>query len=169
MLDFLFGRLTATDESRPLFEWASKAARDPLFFRAGEVPDTLDGRFAVLATVLALTHVRLDQLGEPGRALSVRLTERFVATMDAEHRELGVGDPSIGKTVRKLVSLLARRVDEARQTVEQKGDWTAFACSGLYAAPPREAAIETSAQRLRALYAALELSSLSDLEQGKVG
>ena len=40
--------------------------------------------------------------------LSVALTERFIAVMECEHRELGLGDPTLGKTVRKLVGSLAR-------------------------------------------------------------
>ena len=53
------------------------------------MPDTLDGRFAVLATVIALALVRLEGEGEAGNALSVALTERFIEVMESEHRELG--------------------------------------------------------------------------------
>ena len=34
-----------------------------------------------------------------------RVTERFIEVMELEHRELGLGDPTLGKTVRKLVGL----------------------------------------------------------------
>ena len=47
----------------------------------------------------------------PANALSVALTERFIEVMEAEHRELGLGDPTLGKTVRKLVGSLARRTE----------------------------------------------------------
>ena len=39
------------------------------------------------------------------------LTERFIEVMESEHRELGLGDPTLGKTVRKLVGALARRTE----------------------------------------------------------
>ena len=58
------------------------------------MPDTLDGRFAMLATIARWSIVRLEQLGEAGNALSVALTERFIEVMEAEHRELGLGDPT---------------------------------------------------------------------------
>ena len=75
------------------------------------MPDTIDGRFAVLATIIALVLVRLEREGEAGNAASVALTERFIHVMESEHRELGLGDPTLGKTVRKLVGMLARRTE----------------------------------------------------------
>ena len=69
-------------------------------------PDTLDGRFAVLATITALVLVRLEAaMAMRGNAVSVALTERFIEVMESEHRELGLGDPTLGKTVRKLVGI----------------------------------------------------------------
>ena len=83
----------------------------------GEIPDTIDGRFAVLATIVALVMVRLEQLGDGGSALSVALTERFIEVMEAEHRELGLGDPGLGRTVRKLVGSVARRTELWRAAI----------------------------------------------------
>src|SRR3954467_3575496 len=110
MLGFLFRRLTARHSGgTALFAAATAEARRPHWFRNGHVPDTIDGRFAVLATIVALLLVRLEGEGELGNAVSVALTERFIAVMESEHRELGLGDPTLGKTVRKLVGMLAPR------------------------------------------------------------
>jgi len=69
MLRFLFQRLTADPErGAELFDAATRIAREPHWFVKGGVPDTLDGRFAVLATVTALVLVRLEGEGEPGNA-----------------------------------------------------------------------------------------------------
>ena len=104
MLTFLFRRLTAApSRGAELFLAATGLAREPHWYVEGNVPDTLDGRFAVLATVTALVLMRLESEGEPGDAMSVALTERFIHVMESEHRELGIGDPTLGKTVRKLV------------------------------------------------------------------
>ena len=54
------------------------------------------------------------------REAAVALTERFVAAMDSEHRELGLGDPSLGKKVRKLVGSLGRRVDLWREALGRR-------------------------------------------------
>src|SRR6476646_1478390 len=91
MLNFLFRGLTAQDaRGTALFDAVTAEARRPSWFVQGEVPDTLDGRFAVLATLAALVLVRLEREGEGGDAVSVALTERFIEVMESEHRELGL-------------------------------------------------------------------------------
>ena len=120
MLSFLFPRLTPSRASRgsALFATLVGEARRPHWYVEGEVPDTLDGRFAVLATLVALATVRLERGDETAQLESVGLAERFVEAMDAEHRELGIGDPTLGKTVRKLVGALARRVELWRRAID---------------------------------------------------
>ncbi len=111
MLGNLFRTLTAEpSRGAKLFAAATAEARKPHWYIEGAVPDTIDGRFAVLATVLALVIVRLEQLGQEGNAASVALTERFIEVMELEHRQMGLGDPKLGRTVRKLVGSLSRRV-----------------------------------------------------------
>ena len=99
MLRFLFPRLTAQPaRGADLFAAVTDEARQRHWYVEGQVPDSLDGRFAVLATVTALVLVRLEN--DADGAASVALTERFVTVMEAEHRELGLGDPALGRTVR---------------------------------------------------------------------
>ena len=71
--------------------------------------DTLDGQFAVLARLMALAILRLEDGGEEAVRGSVALTESFIADMDAQMREEGFGDPSVGKQVRSMVGALAAR------------------------------------------------------------
>ena len=75
-------------------------ARRPAWYREGAVADTMDGRFAVLSSLAALTILRLEDGDEDAVRHSVALTESFIADMDAQMREEGFGDPSIGKQVR---------------------------------------------------------------------
>ena len=75
-------------------------ARRPAWYREGGVADTIDGRFAVLSSLAALTILRLEDGEEDAVRHSVALTESFIADMDAQMREEGFGDPSIGKQVR---------------------------------------------------------------------
>src|SRR5438270_7622917 len=110
MLRYLFPRLTRPSDAMALFDWVTAQARSPPWYLDCGVAYTIDGRFALLATIMALVLVRLESEGEPGDALSVTLTERFIEVMEAEHRELGLGDPALGRTVRKLVGALASRV-----------------------------------------------------------
>ena len=169
MLDFLFRRLTAAPQrGAGLFEAVTRLARAPHWYREGKVPDTLDGRFAVLATLTALVLVRLEEDGESGNAESVALTERFIEVMEAEHRELGLGDPTLGKTVRRLVGSLARRTERWRSAVKSESEWADAARESLYKTAVSPDALGNSASALRRLWTRLREISLSDIAQGKL-
>ena len=169
MLRFLFPRLTPVGaEGAALFDAVTAEARAHHWYVEGAVPDTLDGRFAVLATVAALAMVRLEHAGEAANGLSVALTERFAQVMEAEHRELGLGDPTLGRTVLKLVGALARRVDLWRAAVAG-GSWAAAARDSIYGGSTPEAdALEHSATRLRRLWSKLEGSGVEALAEGRI-
>jgi len=170
MLKFLFPRLTPSEErGAAAFLAATAVARQPAYYRLGKVPDTIDGRFALLATIIALLLVRIEHEGEAGNPLSVGVTERFIAAMEAEHRELGLGDPALGRTVRKLVGSLSRRVDLWRSAITAGGDWDATTRASLYKADPGANALEWSATALRAQWTLLAARDLAGLEKGELG
>ena len=168
MLDFLFRRLTAEPKrGTAIFDAVTGIARQAHWFVEGEVPDTLEGRFAVLATVTALVLVRLERDGEAGDAVSVALTERFIEVMEAEHRELGQGDPTLGKTVRKLVASLARRNDLWRSAIAGVTDWDEATLESLYKAEVSVGAVAQSAVALWRLWFGLEQNALAQIAEGK--
>lgn len=171
MLRYLFPRLTpAPSRGAELFEALVAEARQPHWFVDSEVPDTIDGRFAVLSTVIALATVRLERGGESGRASAVALTERFVDAMDSEHRQLGIGDPTVGKTVRKLVGALSRRVDLWREAVERGASWSATVNDSLFRrAAPSPSALDHAERKLRNLWGRLEGAPDDAVAQGRFG
>ena len=164
MLNFLFRGLTAErGRGAAMFDAVTVEARRPSWYVEGAVPDTLDGRFAVLATIAALLLVRLEREGEAGNAASVALTERFIEVMESEHRELGLGDPTLGKTVRKLVGMLARRTELWRNAED---DWIEATRESLYKGAVAEVQLEHSAAALRQLSQRLDATPLAQIEQG---
>jgi len=168
MLDFLFRRLTADSERGiELFAAVTRIAREPQWYVDGEVPDTLDGRFAVLATVTALVLARLESEGEAGNPVSVALTERFIEVMESEHRELGLGDPTLGKTVRKLVGSLARRTSFWRAAIASETGWDDTARDSLYKNDVSDEALGHSAYASRKLWTALQRAELADIARGR--
>ena len=170
MLGFLFRRLTAEPKrGSKLFDAVTNIAREPHWYTEGKVPDTIDGRFAVLATVTALVLVRLERDARPGDLVSVALTERFIEVMESEHRELGLGDPTLGRTVRKLVRSLAMRTEHWRSAVKGQTSWTPATEEALYKSGVSPDALEHSASALERLWDKLERRTLSDIEQGKLG
>jgi cytochrome b pre-mRNA-processing protein 3 len=169
MLDFLFRRLTADPQrGAELFEAVTRIAREPHWYVEGKVPDTLDGRFAVLATVTALALVRIEREGDAGDPISVAVTERFIEVMESEHRELGLGDPTLGKTVRKLVGSLSRRTDLWRSAVDGAVDWTEATRGSLYKSNASADALEHSASALARFKLRLSAVALDEIAEGKL-
>jgi cytochrome b pre-mRNA-processing protein 3 len=87
-------------------------ARLPVFYQALGVPDTLEGRFLVLSLHLFAVHRRLTADGAPARALGQDLADRFTADMETVLRELGVGDLSVPRKVRKVAAAHAGLLEE---------------------------------------------------------
>ena len=71
-------------------------AREPLFYRDFAVPDTVNGRFDLLLLHLWMVLRHLRTLAE-GTELSQALFDHFCADMDANLREMGVGDLTVPK------------------------------------------------------------------------
>jgi cytochrome b pre-mRNA-processing protein 3 len=133
MIRTLFARLTGEPQrGRAIFDLAVSEARQPHWFSEGQVPDTLNGRFAVLATIVALLMVRLEREGAEGEQASVALTERLVESLDTEIREIGLGDPTLGKQVRKLVGAVSGRVERWRALVDSDSGWSEEVRRSLY-------------------------------------
>jgi cytochrome b pre-mRNA-processing protein 3 len=134
-----------------LYDAVVAEARRPAWYREGGVADTMDGRFAVLSTLTALAILRLEDGGEDAVRHSVAVTESFIADMDAQMREQGFGDPSIGKQVRTMVGALASRVDWWRRARAGEMDWSDAVRFSIYRddPPESEAAVTFSSEALR--------------------
>jgi cytochrome b pre-mRNA-processing protein 3 len=129
---------------RPLYDAIVREARRPVWYRQGAVPDTLDGRFEMVATLLALVLIRLEDDAEPGRAPAVHLTEIFIDDMDGQLREIGIGDVVVGKHVGRMMSALGGRLGAYREALAPDaapGRLEAALVRNVYrgAAPPADA------------------------------
>ena len=111
----IFGGKSEREAYRPLYDAVVNAARDPAWYIEGQVPDTMDGRFDMIAAVTALVLLRLEAEGEAGRGPSVLLTETFIDDMDATLRQMGVGDHVVGKHVGRMMSALGGRLAAFRE------------------------------------------------------
>lgn len=112
-IDRLTRRATAQPPMDALYRKVVAVAREPRWYTAGAVPDTLDGRFDMVVLALSLVLLRLER--EPGaEAAVVALTEHFVADMDGSLRQIGVGDLGVGKQVGRMVGALGGRLGAYR-------------------------------------------------------
>ena len=110
---------------RPLWHRIVAVSRAERWYREGGVADTVGGRFDMIATVLALVLLRLERAGAPAEP-QVFLTELFVADMDRQLRETGVGDLVVGKRLGKLVSVLGGRIGAYRDALGEGADEAAL-------------------------------------------
>lgn len=108
------------NSSAALYDAIVAAARQPELFENFELPDTLDGRFDVLVLHLYLVLERLK--AEPEK-IKQDLIDYFFLEMDRNLREMGVGDVSVGKKVRKMAEAFYGRVKAYSSGLEQ-GDAT---------------------------------------------
>jgi cytochrome b pre-mRNA-processing protein 3 len=156
-------------DAGPLYAAIVEAARRPEWYRDAMVPDTLDGRFAVLSSLLALADIRLERGAVEARALGPRLAEAFIADMDPQMREAGFGDPSLGKQVRMMVGSLASKVDRWRLAVEAIEPWDEVARSSLYGdAPPAAEATAKGIEASREWWRQLQQTGDSALVEGRI-
>lgn len=110
MLEKWFPPRPATVTGRKLFQNLSVQARNPGFYLAGGVPDTPEGRFELYCMHLVLLMHRLKGQGPQAGEISQALFDAFLANMDEGLRDLGVGDLSVGKKMRKLGEAIYGRV-----------------------------------------------------------
>lgn len=110
--DWVVRRKTAgpSETAIGLFAQVVEQARRPEFYGAYGVPDTLDGRFDLLALNLFLVMRRLKRGGQEGRIVAQEMADLLVTSLDETLREMGVGDLSVGKRVKEMVRAFYGRV-----------------------------------------------------------
>jgi cytochrome b pre-mRNA-processing protein 3 len=114
----LIGR-TAPSPVEPLYAAVVHEARQPGYYVEGGVPDTLDGRFDMVVLVLSLLLLRLEQLSagdgrHPAAQLSADLGDRFLADMEGNLRQDGIGDQVIPKHMGRMMAALGGRLGAYR-------------------------------------------------------
>jgi cytochrome b pre-mRNA-processing protein 3 len=104
------------DTAQALYGAIVASARQPRFFAEWEVPDTVDGRFDMIVLHMFLI---LQRLKTDAPAMCQNLTDHFFTDMDRSLREMGVGDLSVGKKVRKMAEAYHGRLKAYAAAVEQ--------------------------------------------------
>ena len=96
MIFSLFRRRPQVDTISTLYGMIVAQARLPVFYRDYAVADTVNGRFDLLVLHLWIVLGRLRAV-EGGTVLCQALFDRFCEDMDANLREMGVGDLTVPK------------------------------------------------------------------------
>ena len=142
------------DETSALYAAVVARAREPHWYVDGAVPDTIDGRFDMIAAVLAMVMLRLetDTAGAPA---ATHLAEAFVDDMDPQLREIGIGDLLVGRHVGRMMGMLGGRLGAYRDGIAA-GDLKPALIRNLYRGKaPTDAASSHVARELSAFHAGL--------------
>jgi cytochrome b pre-mRNA-processing protein 3 len=92
-----------------LFNRLVAQARQATFFRDLGVPDTVDGRFDMVALHAFLVFNRLKGQGERGAGLAQAVYDAAIQDMEGSLRQLGAGDVGVGKRIRVMTEALQGR------------------------------------------------------------
>lgn len=167
LLDRLFNRAAPDEGVTRLYAAIVERARQPHWYERGAVPDTVDGRFDMVAAILSLVLLRLEGEGDTAEA-SARVTERFVHDMDGQLREIGVGDVVVGKHVGKMMSALGGRLGAYRDGLAG-GDLDGGIVRNIYRGiAPDGAALTHVREGLRGFAGVLAAMPTGDIVAGRL-
>ena len=117
--------LTSFTRGKPVRDAAAAAyarvvaqARQPAFFADGGVPDTLDGRFELICLHAFFYLHRLKAERPRSAALSQAFFDAMFADLDRSLRELGTGDLSVGKHVKRMARGFYGRIRAYQEGIE---------------------------------------------------
>ena len=168
-LQRIFGKRNRREPLQPLYRAIVAAARAPAWYREGRVPDTIDGRFDMIAAVTALVLIRLEGEGEAGQRPSVLLTEIFIADMDESLRQVGIGDYVVGKHVGRLMGALGGRLTAFRNAIVKGASFEPAVRRNIFhESPPSEDAVAIASKRLESFHAGLGGLGMAELLAGRL-
>lgn len=139
-------------------------SREPAFYVDWGVPDTLDGRFEMLALHAFLVLNRLKRESGDAAAFAQELFDTMFADLDRALREMGAGDLGVGRRVQAMAQGLYGRIAAYERGLADEAAMVAALRRNLFGTTaPREAqiaAFSTYTQRQAAALAAQPTAAL---------
>ena len=151
-----------------LYAAAVQAARQPALYTEFGVPDTLQGRFEMVALHLfALTNRLMHEPGDDPE-LARLVSEAFVADMDGAFREMGVSDIAVPKRMKVLYRSFAGRVGAYRAGLAQgEAALQAALARNVFPDGPNDRCALDLARHLKATVAAMREADIAELRRGE--
>jgi len=162
----LFKRRRTNRAAEQLHRAIVQQARQPGFYTALGVPDTLDGRFELIALHGFLVMHRLK--GDPaGIDLARIVAEEIFRDLDASLREMGAGDLGVGRRIKVMGEAFYGRIAAYDAAVAEGGDLAGALTRNLYGtAPPFAETLSATCLYVRNCVNILKEQSYSDLAAG---
>lgn len=101
MIFNLFRKSPAADAAQDCYRSIVAQSRQERFYAEWGIPDTVTGRFNMIALHLGLLLRRLKREPE-AKLFTQALVDLFFTDMDRSHRELGVSDIGVPRQIKKL-------------------------------------------------------------------
>lgn len=170
MLTWLFNRSDSRRRATELYGAVVTLARRPELYAQMGVADTPEGRYEALVLSLFLVLERLRGEGEAATGHAQALIEAFVTDMDDNMREMGVGDLTVPKKVKKVAGALYDRAEayRAAMAVEGNGELAAVLSRLIPAAEGATLDAEALAGDVRSRAALLAAQPLATLIAGEL-
>ena len=102
MIFHLFRRTPRDPSIASLYGAIVAQARVRAFYQCYGVLDSVNGRFELIVLHAVLLVSRLAREGEPGRLIGQAVFDHFCDDMDANLREMGVGDLAVPRQMRGI-------------------------------------------------------------------
>lgn len=170
----MFARLFRTDPmkkpARAAYETILAASRRPEFYRDAGAPDTVDGRFDLLLMHAVIFFRRVRGEGAAGAHMNQLVFDILFDDMDAALREMGTGDPSVGKRIKEMGQAFYGRAEayEAALNAQDEAALTQIIARNLFASDDED--VETKAFQPAELETAQRLATYmlkADAEMAK--
>jgi cytochrome b pre-mRNA-processing protein 3 len=160
-----FNPTTSAKTAREIYLLIVAKARQPYFYAELGVPDTVDGRFDMITLHAILVIEFIAQKGKAGKALSQQLFDEMFADMDGSLREMGAGDLSVGKKVRKMAEVFYGRAKAYREALAQEDEdgLTAALARNVYGGEGRPQNVRQLARYALAAAKSLSASRMGDI------
>ncbi len=111
----VFGLFKKKNNNRPIvdrqYHTLTTAARHPDFYLHLGVPDTVMGRFEMLAIVMILYFRRTKSSATSGQEIAQEIVDAFFQDLDHSMRELGIGDQGVPKRMKKFAGMFYGRLE----------------------------------------------------------
>lgn len=161
-----FGRNPQSSTIEALYGAIVAQAREPQIYRDFGIPDDIEARFEMLVLHLFLVLNRLTS-DQAGRALGQGVFDRFCQDMDDEMREMGVGDLTVPKKMRKVADAFYGRSDAYRASLGSEDALTAALTRNVFGGTNAGKA-EGLARYVAAANKALAITSAEDIASARL-
>lgn len=170
----IFGRSEREQEAYAIYGALVSQARSPALYLNAGVPDTLEGRFEMVALHAFLVLRRLRKVEAPdvevAKTLGQKVFDLLFDDMDQTLREIGISDLKVGKEIKSMASAFYGRIEayDAGLDAEDESVLPAALRRNVYADAPTAEALGALAAYVRRADAVLAAAPVGDLFKGEV-